>query len=110
MHRIMAANLKLTLTPAAEHAVRAGHPWVFADRVKSQNREGTSGELAIIYDRRDRYFAVGLYDPLSPIRVRILVHGDSVRIDDDWFRDRIAVAARMRDDYFADGKTTGYRW
>ncbi|MDA0813507.1 MAG: class I SAM-dependent rRNA methyltransferase [Verrucomicrobia bacterium] len=106
----MAANLKITLTPAAEHAVRAGHPWVFADRVKSQNREGTSGELAIIYDRRNRYFAVGLYDALSPIRVRILVHGDSVRVDDDWFRDRIAVAARMRDEYFADGKTTGYRW
>ncbi|MEZ5328073.1 MAG: class I SAM-dependent rRNA methyltransferase [Verrucomicrobiales bacterium] len=106
----MAANLKLTLTPGAENAVRDGHPWVFADRVKAQNREGRSGELAVIYDRRDRFLAVGLYDATSPIRVRVLAQGGTVKIDDCWFRERISTAARVRDEHFADKSTTGYRW
>jgi len=37
-------RLRLELFPRAEMAVRAGHPWVYADSVKSQNREGETGD------------------------------------------------------------------
>ena len=60
----------MRLTPAAESAVRHGHPWVFDQSVREQNREGTAGEIAVIYDRRDGFLALGLYDPESPLRVR----------------------------------------
>ncbi|MGJ8632808.1 MAG: 23S rRNA (cytosine(2499)-C(5))-methyltransferase, partial [Luteolibacter sp.] len=63
-------RLRLRLFPRAETAVRSGHPWVYADSIKSQNREGITGELAVIYDKRDRFFGIGLYEAESPIRVR----------------------------------------
>ncbi|MGK0188666.1 MAG: 23S rRNA (cytosine1962-C5)-methyltransferase [Verrucomicrobiales bacterium] len=105
----MARNLKLTLTPAAEKAVRGGHPWIFADRIKTQNREGKTGELAVIYDRRDRFLAVGLYDASSPIRVRVLSSEQGVKIDDAWFLQQLATSVAKRQVLIQDSETTGYR-
>jgi 23S rRNA (cytosine1962-C5)-methyltransferase len=103
-----APRLKLRLAPAAEHSVRAGHPWVFADRLKEINRTGLAGELAVAYDRHDRFLAIGLYDPGSPIALRVLHHGDPVQLDDAWWHDRLAKPLCERSRLF-DGSTTGYR-
>ncbi|MCP5094701.1 MAG: class I SAM-dependent rRNA methyltransferase, partial [Chloroflexi bacterium] len=43
-----------------------------------------------------RYMAVGLYDPQSPIRVRVLQHGKSAEIGLDWFRERLKTAVSIR--------------
>jgi 23S rRNA (cytosine1962-C5)-methyltransferase len=89
-------RLRLALYPKAEMAVRSGHPWVFADSVKLQNRAGATGELAVMYDRRDRFLAIGLYDAESPIRVRILHCGKPATIGRDWWveKARACLAAR----------------
>ena len=71
-------RLRARLTPAAERAVHSGHPWVYADRIRSLNRPGDPGEIAVVYDRHDRFFALGLFDPASPIRLRILHTGSPV--------------------------------
>jgi len=102
------ARLRLHLTPAAETAVRRGHPWVYADRVREQNREGEAGEVAALYDRRDRFFALGLYDPGSPIRVRVLNVGEPVVVDADWWVQRLRRATERRAGLF-DAETTGWR-
>jgi 23S rRNA (cytosine1962-C5)-methyltransferase len=81
-------RLRLRLFPRAETAVRGGHPWVFADSIKSQNREGKTGELAVIYDKRDRFFAVGMYEAESPIRVRILHCGKPADIGREWWQQK----------------------
>lgn len=103
-----AGRLKVRLTPAAERAVHAGHPWVFADRIRELNRPGTAGELAIAYDRQDRFMAIGLYDPDSPIALRVLHTGKPVQLDDAWWRERLATPLRERAGLFNDS-TTGYR-
>ena len=61
--------------------MRQGHPWVYGDSVKLQNRKVEAGELAVNYDRRDRFLAVGFYDPGSPIRVRVVHCGKPAVID-----------------------------
>ncbi len=101
--------LRLRVTTAAESAVRSGHPWVFAERVREQNRGGQLGELAAIYDRKDRFLAIGLFDPDSPLRVRVLHVGNPVAIDSAWWRERLRHAIARRDGLF-DAQTTGYRW
>jgi 23S rRNA (cytosine1962-C5)-methyltransferase len=101
-------RLRLRVTAAAEKTVRAGHPWVFADSVREQNREGRAGELAVIFDRADRFLAVGLFDPDSPIRVRILHVGKPAAIDAAWWRQRLRAAVARRAGLF-DAQTTGYR-
>jgi len=64
--------------------------------------------LAIIYDRQDRFLAAGLYDPDSPLRVRILHLGTPATIDNTWWKERLAAARARRRNLF-DAQTTGYR-
>jgi 23S rRNA (cytosine1962-C5)-methyltransferase len=103
-----AARLRLRITAAAETAVRSGHPWVFSDSVLESNRAGQTGELAVIYDRKDRFLAVGLFDSDSPIRVRILHAGKPQTIDRAWWQARLEEALNRRRGLF-DAQTTGYR-
>ena len=84
-----ATRLRLRITATAESAVRSGHPWVFSDSILDSNHAGQTGELAVIYDRKDRFLAVGLFDPDSPIRVRILHAGKPQTIDRAWWQARL---------------------
>lgn len=106
-------RLRLRVTPAAENHVRGGHPWVYESSVKEQNREGEAGELAVIYDRRDRFLAIGLYDPTSPLRVRVLHAGNPVTLDRYWWEQRLDTALGRRTPLFGplqeSGDTDGYR-
>ena len=66
-------NIAVRVKPAAERAIRQGHPWVFEESIVKQSHLGNAGDLAVIYDRdKNRFLAVGLYDPFSPIRIKIL--------------------------------------
>lgn len=100
--------MRLRITAAAETIVRGGHPWVFAQSVREQNRDGAVGELAVIFDRKDKFLAIGLFDPESPIRVRVLHAGKPLSIDSSFWNRRFAEAMRRREGLF-DNQTTGYR-
>jgi 23S rRNA (cytosine1962-C5)-methyltransferase len=101
-------RLRLRVTSAAEEVIRGGHPWLFAGSIREQNREGRAGELAVIYDRKDRFLAIGIYDPASPLRVRVLHAGKPVTVDDGWWQQRLAAAIERRRGLF-DKQTDGYR-
>ena len=101
-------RLRLRLTNTAETIVRSGHPWLFADSIREQNRIGQTGELAVIYDRNDKFLAVGLYDSDSPIRVRILHAGKPKTVDSTWWKAHLEKALERRAKLF-DATTTGYR-
>lgn len=101
-------RLKLTLRPTAESIVRSGHPWVYSESIRDQNREGAAGELAVIYDRKDKFLAVGFYDPDSPLRVRILHAGKPATIDETWWRASLDRALARREG-IADARTNGLR-
>ncbi|MBN1399201.1 MAG: class I SAM-dependent methyltransferase [Anaerolineae bacterium] len=105
-------NMALRVAPAAERALRGGHPWLFDQAIRQQSHEGRPGDLAVVFDRQRRFLAVGLYDPTSPIRVRILQHGTPAAIDRDWFRSKLAAADRLRQplrDRPPEAETSGYR-
>src|SRR5439155_3737088 len=109
-HRSLALpRLHLRVTAAAESIIRAGHPWLFADSVREQNRDGEPGELAVVYGRQNRFLAIGLFDPDSPIRLRVLHFGKPTTIDTAWWRRRLRAAIARRHGLF-DEQTTGYRW
>ena len=81
---------------------------MFADSIREQNRAGTAGELAVIYDRKDSFLAVGLYDPDSPLRVRVLHAGKPLTLDAAWWRGNLLQALERREGRF-DPLTNGYR-
>jgi 23S rRNA (cytosine1962-C5)-methyltransferase len=101
-------RLALRTTPAAQAALRAGHPWLFDRAITHQSAEGQPGDLAVVFDDRRRFVAIGLYDPTSPLRVRVLQHGEPATIDRAWLAGRLAAAAARRVALAATG-TTGYR-
>jgi 23S rRNA (cytosine1962-C5)-methyltransferase len=101
-------RLRLRVTAAAEAALRGGHPWLFAESIREQNRQGAAGELAVVYDRKNRFLAIGLFDPDSPIRMRALHVGKPVTLDREWWRARLRTAIARRHGLF-DERTTGYR-
>jgi 23S rRNA (cytosine1962-C5)-methyltransferase len=96
------------VTPEAERALRRGHPWLFGQAIRRQSHEGLAGDLAVVFDRKRDFLAVGLYDPHSMIRVRVLHHGKPAKIDRDWFQAKLAEAAQVRASLLG-GTTTGYR-
>ncbi|GGO18706.1 23S rRNA (cytosine(2499)-C(5))-methyltransferase [Deinococcus humi] len=102
-------RLRLRVTAAAEGYVRAGHPWVYESSVREQNRDGQAGELAVIYDRRDRFLAIGLYDPHSPLRVRVLHAGSPATLDDAWWAAHLETALARRAALANSPDTDGYR-
>jgi 23S rRNA (cytosine1962-C5)-methyltransferase len=101
-------RIAMHVTPAAERALRGGHPWVFEQAIRSQSHTGQSGDLAVIFDSRRRFLAIGLYDPHSPLRVRVLQHHRPAAIDRAWFAERLRAAAAMRAS-LEETNTDGYR-
>jgi 23S rRNA (cytosine1962-C5)-methyltransferase len=105
-------RIALRVSPAAERALRQGHPWVFERAIQEQSHAGKSGDLAVIFDAKRRFLAIGLYDPNSPIRVRILQSHQPADINADWFATRLENAAALRAPLLEvpdDRLTTGYR-
>ncbi len=101
-------RIALRVKPAAERALRKGHPWLFDKAILRQSREGRPGDLAVIFDKKDRFLAIGLYDPLSPIRVRVLQHYQPAAIDREWYKNKLEAALQLRAGLPAT-LTTGYR-
>jgi 23S rRNA (cytosine1962-C5)-methyltransferase len=100
--------LRLRITSTAEWKVRSGHPWVYSESVRSQNRAGKVGELAAIYDKWDNFLAIGFFDPHSPLRVRVLHTGKPQTLDAAWWAERLDQAIKLRENLF-DQNTTGFR-
>jgi len=101
-------RLRVRVSSRAESAIRSGHPWVYGDSIREVNRDGKSGELAVIYDRRDAFLALGLYDPGSPIRVRVLVAGKPTAIDNAFWKSRVETSLLARVNRVGEN-TDGYR-
>lgn len=102
-------NIAIGVSRGAQRALRQGHPWLYAEAIERQSHEGQPGDLAVIFDDRRRFLAVGLYDPTSPIRVRVLQRGRPAPIDAAWFAAKIAAALALRQPLHEDPQTTGYR-
>ena len=94
---------------AAIREIRSGHPWVWDGSIERLSKPGKPGDLAVIFDDKREFTAIGLLDPDSPIMVRILHQGKPRTIDDDFFSERILEAVARRQPLIDDPDTTGYR-
>lgn len=100
-------RMAVRVTPDARRQIAAGHPWIFNESISSISHRGGVGDLAVIFDNDRNFVAIGLWDPGSPIRIRILHHGKPATIDSDFWRQRLNAASQRR---VAIGEgTDGYR-
>ena len=106
---IKTKRIAIKLRPSAEKQVKKGHPWVFSDSLVKGDLDGNAGDVAVIFDSKsNKFLACGLYDPYSPIRIKILQHHVAKEINYDWFYDRIKTARNLRLKHF-DKETTSLR-
>jgi 23S rRNA (cytosine1962-C5)-methyltransferase len=102
-------RIAVKLKPAAQRMIKKQHPWVFDGGITKQSIEGEAGDLAIIYDnKKNKFLACGLYDPYSPIRIKVLQYHKSATIDSDWFENKIKEAYVKRAPLLATD-TNSYR-
>lgn len=104
-----ATRLAVRVTPEALRGIRSGHPWVYETSILSIKGEGASGDLAVVFDDDRKFVAVGLYDPDSPIRIKIVHKGKPATIDRAFWTAKLQTAMEVRDKLIERGDTTGYR-
>jgi 23S rRNA (cytosine1962-C5)-methyltransferase len=102
-------RLATRVTKDAARQIRGGHPWVFDGAITSIAPGGRPGDLAVIFDDRRDFMAIGLYDPESAIRVKVLHHGRPRMIDRGFWLERIGGAVSARAQVFDPGHTNAWR-
>ncbi len=97
VEEIQVKRLAIKLRPSGEKMAKRNHPWVFEDSIVKQNTEGKAGDLAIVYDtKKNNFLACGLYDPYSPIRIKLIQFKKAAQIDESWFLTKIKEAYQLR--------------
>src|SRR5512141_319511 len=85
-------RVRLSLARAVE---AWGHLWVYAGHVGEVSGELVSGDIVDVMAPNGRFYARGLYNPESKIRVRILTFDDEP-ITEQFWRGRLEQAVRLR--------------
>lgn len=104
-------RIPVRVTKDAARQIRSGHPWVFDRSITSIGLDDDSraGDLAVVFDSDRSFMAVGLYDPHSPIRVKLVHHGKPATIDRSFWTTRIGASVERRAPLASDPGTTAYR-
>ncbi|EDM43114.1 hypothetical protein SCB49_12854 [unidentified eubacterium SCB49] len=101
--------LAVKLTNKGERSVKSRHPWLFSDSLDKINKEGASGDVSVIFNRTtNKPMGVGLYDPDSPIRIKMLHFDGGAKLDSSYFSAKIDTAFSLRSDLL-DTNTNSYR-
>ncbi len=89
-------RIALRVTSAAERAIKQGHPWIFESAITYESHQGKAGDLAVIFDKKRNFLAIGLYDPKAMIRVRVLQRLKPATIGQDFFKAKLDAANQLR--------------
>ena len=91
-------TLAVKLKPAAEKLMlQSAHPWIYSDSIDKVNKTGAAGDIVILFRQKtNKVFGVGLYDPDSPIVIKMLHYYSGITINKDFFADLIKKAFALR--------------
>jgi len=95
---------KLKLTRNLRRDVLRGHPWLYREAFESLPQIPAS--LVKVFDKKNQFLCWGLFDPTSPLAVRVLSLSDdfSQKTLDKKFRDAMALRSQ-----FPSKTTTAFR-
>ena len=103
----MTPYIRLRLKPKEEDRAKAGHPWIFANEIQGSPKAVPAGTLVEVVSSTNAPIGRGVANPASKILVRLLTHGFTEEIDDEFIERRVltALAARedLKDKYATDG-------
>jgi 23S rRNA (cytosine1962-C5)-methyltransferase len=89
-------------------SIARGHPWIYRSAVV--HGEAALGAAVRLVDQpRGGALGWGIWDPTSPIAVRVWTRDANRAIDARLFRERLEAALRIRARWFEGSTTTAYR-
>lgn len=101
--------LAVKLSVIGERSVRSKHPWIFTDSIEKINKEGMPGDIAVIFSHsKNKTIGVGLYDPDSPIRIKMVHFDGGASLNKTFFSEKIKKAYALRVPLLRT-KTNSYR-
>ena len=102
-------TLAIKLTSVGERSVRGHHPWIFSESIEKVSKTGNSGDVSVIFSHtKNKVIGVGLYDPESPIRIKMLHFDSGAKLDEGFFSEKIHAAYSLRKDLL-QSETNSYR-
>jgi len=98
---------KLLLKKGRERSLKRRHPWIFSGAVEKAG--GKPGETLEVRDSSGQALALAAYSPQSQIRARVWSFDASVSINEDFFKEKIKRALRLREQLPAAKHTNALR-
>lgn len=89
--------------------IEARHPWVFAGSVGKVRGDPRPGSIVEVTDAAGGFLGCGFYNPRSQITVRILSWEPDQELGPQWFGEKLAHAAAMRDRLGVTAASDAYR-
>jgi 23S rRNA (cytosine1962-C5)-methyltransferase len=86
----------VVLKRGEDKRLRAGHPWIFSNEIKSSLKEHEPGDLVRVEGAGGHSLGIGYVNPQSLIAVRLLATGVD-QIEDNFLETRIAAALGQRE-------------
>jgi 23S rRNA (cytosine1962-C5)-methyltransferase len=87
---------RVKLKPRRAQPFFGRHPWVYAGAIAAIEGEVADGSEVDLVSHAGNWIARGLYNSQSKIRVRLYSWQTDQPLDQEFFRDRLAVAVRLR--------------
>ena len=97
------------LKKGKEKAVLQRHPWVFSGAIERVKGKPANGDIVKLLDAQSRFMAYGFYNDQSRVALRLLEWDESVAVDDNWFRQKVATAVESRNYVLQTGQTNACR-
>ncbi len=86
----------VTVSAKAERSLRSGHPWVYADEIRSTQGELTAGGITDVFTLKGSWLGAGIYSAASKIAVRVLTDNANETFSDAFFERRVKYALEYR--------------
>lgn len=101
--------LAVKLNNSGESSLRKQHPWIFSDSILKINKEGRAGDIAVVFSQKEnKPMGVGLFDPNSPIRIKMIHFGSGIPINESFYSEKIKKSFLLRNELLKT-KTNSYR-
>jgi 23S rRNA (cytosine1962-C5)-methyltransferase len=98
--------IDVVLKKGKEKAVLHRHPWVFSGAVERVTGKPANGDIVRLLDARGSFMAYGFYNDQSRVALRLLEWNEGIEVNEQWFRNKVAVAVASRSDILTEETNT----
>ena len=94
------------LKKGTEKAVRQLHPWVFSGAIDQIKGNPDNGDIIRVTDSNNDFLAYGFFNSKSRVAVRLLEWNLETEINESWWRRKIKIAVKHRDELNTEDTNT----